>query len=70
MDHTTDGGRMIANFVRHVCGCAGDWTMAEYKNAKIAEIREQVGDKKVICVLSGVVDSLSLILISPLTSPY
>ncbi|WP_323798629.1 glutamine-hydrolyzing GMP synthase [Parasphingorhabdus sp.] len=55
--HTPDGGKMIANFVRHVCGCAGDWTMAEYKDAKIAEIREQVGDKKVICGLSGGVDS-------------
>jgi len=55
--HTPDGGKLIANFVRHVCGCAGDWTMAEYKEAKIAEIREQVGDKKVICGLSGGVDS-------------
>jgi len=55
--HTPDGGKLIANFVRHVCGCAGDWTMAEYKDAKIAEIREQVGDKKVICGLSGGVDS-------------
>ena len=55
--HPPDGGKLIANFVRHVCGCAGDWTMAEYKEAKIAEIREQVGDKKVICGLSGGVDS-------------
>ncbi|WP_430428131.1 glutamine-hydrolyzing GMP synthase [Parasphingorhabdus sp.] len=55
--HTPDGGKMIANFVRHVCGCAGDWTMAEFKAAKIAEIREQVGDRKVICGLSGGVDS-------------
>lgn len=55
--HTPDGGKLIANFVHHVCGCAGDWTMAEYKDAKIAEIREQVGDKKVICGLSGGVDS-------------
>ena len=55
--HTPDGGKMIANFVRHVCGCAGDWTMAEFKAAKIKEIREQVGDKKVICGLSGGVDS-------------
>ncbi|NCN85481.1 MAG: glutamine-hydrolyzing GMP synthase [Sphingomonadales bacterium] len=55
--HTPDGGKLIANFVRHVCGCAGDWTMAEYKDAKIAEIRKQVGDKKVICGLSGGVDS-------------
>ena len=55
--HTPDGGKLIGNFVRHVCGCAGDWTMAEYKDAKIAEIRKQVGDKKVICGLSGGVDS-------------
>ena len=55
--HTPDGGKMIANFVRHVCGCAGDWTMAEFKAAKIKEIREQVGDGKVICGLSGGVDS-------------
>ena len=55
--HTPDGGKMIANFVRHVCGCAGDWTMAEFKAAKIREIREQVGDGKVICGLSGGVDS-------------
>ena len=55
--HTPDGGRLIANFVRHVCGCAGDWTMAEFKAAKIKEIREQVGDGKVICGLSGGVDS-------------
>ncbi|MBC2776919.1 glutamine-hydrolyzing GMP synthase [Parasphingopyxis marina] len=55
--HTPDGARLIANFVRHVCGCAGDWTMAEFKATKIAEIREQVSDGKVICGLSGGVDS-------------
>jgi GMP synthase (glutamine-hydrolysing) len=55
--HTPDGGRLVANFVRHVCGCAGDWTMAEFKATKIAEIRKQVGDGKVICGLSGGVDS-------------
>lgn len=55
--HTPDGGKLIANFVRHVCGCAGDWSMAEFKAAKIKEIREQVGDGKVICGLSGGVDS-------------
>ncbi|SMF61772.1 glutamine-hydrolyzing GMP synthase [Allosphingosinicella indica] len=55
--HTPDGGKLIANFVRHVCGLAGDWTMAEFRSAKIAEIREQVGDKRVICGLSGGVDS-------------
>ena len=55
--HTPDGGKLIANFARHVCGLAGDWTMAEFRAAKIADIRAQVGDKKVICGLSGGVDS-------------
>lgn len=55
--HTPDGAKLLSNFVRHVCGCAGDWTMAEFKATKIAEIREQVGDGKVICGLSGGVDS-------------
>ena len=55
--HTPDGGKLIANFVRHVCGCTGDWTMAEFRKTKIAEIREQVGSSRVICGLSGGVDS-------------
>ncbi|UIJ44922.1 glutamine-hydrolyzing GMP synthase [Sphingomonas cannabina] len=55
--HTPDGGRLLANFVRHVCGLAGDWTMAEFRQTKIAEIREQVGKGRVICGLSGGVDS-------------
>jgi len=55
--HTPDGGKLIANFVRHVCGCRGDWSMAEFKAAKIAQIREQVGTSRVICGLSGGVDS-------------
>ncbi|WP_294247164.1 glutamine-hydrolyzing GMP synthase [uncultured Sphingomonas sp.] len=55
--HTPDGARLIANFVRHVAGLSGDWTMAEFRAAKIAEIREQVGEGRVICGLSGGVDS-------------
>ncbi len=55
--HTPDGAKLIANFVRHVCGLAGDWTMAEFRQTKIEEIRAQVGDGKVICGLSGGVDS-------------
>lgn len=55
--HTPDGAKLIANFVRHVCGLAGDWTMAEFREAKIKEIRDQVGDGRVICGLSGGVDS-------------
>src|ERR1041384_1303571 len=55
--HTPDGGRLLANFVRHVCGLPGDWTMAEYRQTKIADIRAQVGQGRVICGLSGGVDS-------------
>jgi len=55
--HTPDGAKLIANFVRHVCGAPGDWTMAGYRAAKIADIRKQVGDGRVICGLSGGVDS-------------
>jgi GMP synthase (glutamine-hydrolysing) len=55
--HTPDGAKLLANFVRHVCGLTGDWTMAEFRATKIAEIREQVGSGRVICGLSGGVDS-------------
>ncbi|MDQ3077707.1 MAG: glutamine-hydrolyzing GMP synthase [Pseudomonadota bacterium] len=55
--HTPDGARLIANFVRHVCGLSGDWSMGAFRDAKIAEIRAQVGQGKVICGLSGGVDS-------------
>ncbi|MEE2916874.1 glutamine-hydrolyzing GMP synthase [Sphingomonas ginsenosidimutans] len=55
--HTPDGAKLIANFARHVCGLSGDWTMAEFRATKIAEIREQVGSGRVICGLSGGVDS-------------
>ena len=55
--HTPDGGKLIANFARHVCGLSGDWTMAEFRAAKVAEIRAQVGDGRVLCGLSGGVDS-------------
>jgi GMP synthase (glutamine-hydrolysing) len=55
--HTPDGGKLLANFVRHVCGLPGDWTMAEFRHNKVAEIREQVGSGRVICGLSGGVDS-------------
>ncbi|MBB4085971.1 glutamine-hydrolyzing GMP synthase [Sphingomonas carotinifaciens] len=55
--HTPDGGKLIANFARHVVGLSGDWTMAEFREAKIADIRKQVGTGRVICGLSGGVDS-------------
>ena len=55
--HTQNGTDIIRNFVRDICGCSGDWTMASYKDEAIAKIREQVGKDKVICGLSGGVDS-------------
>jgi len=55
--HTPDGGKLIANFVHKVCGLAGDWTMAAYRETKVREIRQQVGSGRVICGLSGGVDS-------------
>lgn len=55
--HTPDGSRLLENFVHKICGLAGDWTMAEFRKTKIAEIREQVGTNRVICGLSGGVDS-------------
>ena len=55
--HTPDGARLIANFVRKIAGLPGDWTMAEFRREAIARIREQVRRGKVICGLSGGVDS-------------
>ena len=55
--HTPQGGRLLGNFVRHVAGCAGDWTMAAFKAQAIERIRHQVGKGRVICGLSGGVDS-------------
>jgi len=55
--HTPDGAKLYANFVHNICGCTGDWTMAAYREQAIEKIREQVGDGKVICGLSGGVDS-------------
>ena len=55
--HTPDGARLIENFVRKVAGLPGDWTMAQFKDEAIARIREQVGRGRVICGLSGGVNS-------------
>lgn len=54
--HTPKGAKLYANFVR-LAGFSGDWTMGAYREEAIRKIREQVGDKKVICGLSGGVDS-------------
>ena len=55
--HTARGREMISNFVYKVCGCKGDWTMDSFVESKIKEIRETVGNGKVLCALSGGVDS-------------
>jgi GMP synthase (glutamine-hydrolysing) len=55
--HTPNGATILRNFTRNICGLAGDWTMAAYRAEAIERIRAQVGDKKVICGLSGGVDS-------------
>ena len=55
--HTPHGALLIRNFVRDIAGCSGDWTMGTYREEAIAKIREQVGKEKVICGLSGGVDS-------------
>nr|WP_321459400.1 glutamine-hydrolyzing GMP synthase [uncultured Cohaesibacter sp.] len=55
--HTPDGAKLLSNFVHHICGCVSDWSMAQFRATAIKRIQEQVGDKKVICGLSGGVDS-------------
>ncbi len=55
--HTQEGTKMISNFVMNVCKCNGDWRMDSFVEESIKEIREKVGDGKVLCALSGGVDS-------------
>ncbi len=55
--HTPDGSKLLANFVHHIAGLRSDWTMAAYREQAVEAIRKQVGKGKVICALSGGVDS-------------
>ena len=55
--HTEEGSKMLHNFVRGVCGCAGTWRMDSFVESTIKDIREKVGDGKVLLALSGGVDS-------------
>ena len=55
--HTPKGAALLRNFVRTIAGCAGDWSMAQFREAEVARIRETVGDAHVVCGLSGGVDS-------------
>ena len=55
--HTQEGMTMLSNFVKNICECAGDWKMDSFVETTIKAIREKVGDGKVLCALSGGVDS-------------
>ena len=55
--HTAEGMKMLSNFVYKVCGCAGDWQMASFVETTIEQLREKIGNGKVLCALSGGVDS-------------
>ena len=55
--HTEEGTKMLYNFVRSICGCAGTWRMDSFVENSIREIREKVGNGRVLCGLSGGVDS-------------
>ena len=55
--HTQQGDQILKNFAFDICGCRGDWTMASFANESIARIRQQVGNGRVVCGLSGGVDS-------------
>ena len=55
--HTQEGVKMLSNFVYKVCGCSGDWKMDSFVETTIAQIREKVRNGRVLCALSGGVDS-------------
>ena len=55
--HTAEGSKMLYNFVRNICGCCGDWRMDSFVEENTQAIREKVGGGKVLCALSGGVDS-------------
>mgnify|MGYP003989704551 FL=1 len=55
--HTPKGRDLLKNFSHNICGCSGNWTMAAFRETEIAKVREQVGTGRVICGLSGGVDS-------------
>lgn len=57
VEHTPFGRKLISNFLYEVCGCSGDWNMGDFAEQMIAAIAEKVGDKNVLCGLSGGVDS-------------
>lgn len=57
VEHTVHGNAILKNFLYGVCGCTGDWVMSSFAATTIEHIKNTIGDKKVICALSGGVDS-------------
>ncbi|MGP1418764.1 MAG: glutamine-hydrolyzing GMP synthase [Sphaerochaetaceae bacterium] len=55
--HSVQGKTLLRNFVRDICGCEGSWTMASFIDKSVAQIKSAVGDRQVLCGLSGGVDS-------------
>ncbi|MBQ7516585.1 MAG: glutamine-hydrolyzing GMP synthase [Schwartzia sp.] len=55
--HTVEGKKMLRQFVRGICGCAGDWRMDSFVETTVAALRQKIGDGRVLCALSGGVDS-------------
>lgn len=57
VNHSVQGQQMLKNFLFNVCGCKGDWLMSDFAERSIRALREKIGDGKVLCALSGGVDS-------------
>ncbi|MCM1467793.1 MAG: glutamine-hydrolyzing GMP synthase [Alistipes sp.] len=55
--HTQEGTKMLSNFVLEICGCAGDWKMDSFVENSVKALRDKIGNGKVLCALSGGVDS-------------
>lgn len=55
--HSVNGDRFLKNFIRDICDCTGEWTMGNFIDIEVDKIREEVGDRKVLCAMSGGVDS-------------
>lgn len=55
--HTRQGTQILRNFLYEVCGVAGDWTMSNFVKEQVAKLKAKIGDKKVLCAMSGGVDS-------------
>ena len=55
--HSVEGTKLLKNFAKYICGCSSTWNMGSFAKEKIKAIQEQVGDKKVLCGVSGGVDS-------------